>query len=171
MGGIALGSLVAGGAVLLIAGLMKFATWKGGVDEHRNEINRTLRDLMAEIRDDIKTILGRLPSPSVAVGSPRRLTELGKEISRTLGLSSWADRAAADLREQVGGKSAYEIQESCFEYVRSLSPDEAQDAAIKDCAFENGIEVRDVLDVLAVELRDRLLSDSKAPDTVVGGQG
>ena len=174
MGEVALGPMVAGAAVLLVAvvtGLMKFATWKGGVDEHRKEINGTLRGFMAEIRDDIKTILGRLPSPSVAGDSPLRLPELGERISRTLKLSDWADRTAAEIREQVRDKSAYEIQEFCFNYVRSFKPDEKQDAAIKDCAFDNGIDIQGVLDVFAVELRDRLLGDIEPPEAVIRRQG
>ena len=174
-GGVTLGHMLAAGAVHLAAvvtGLMKFATWKGGVDQHRNEINSTLRDFMAEIRDDIKTILGRLPSPSVAGGSPLRLTDLGRQISRTLELSEWADRTAAQLRDEAINKSAYEIQEFCFRYVREFTPDAEQDAKIKDCAFENGIDVASVLDVLAVELRDRLLGgDEEPPNTTVRQQG
>lgn len=167
MEGVTLGSMVAGAVVLLVAvvtGLMKFATWKGGVDEHRKEINGTLRDFMAEIRDDIKTILGRLPSPSIVGGSPLRLTELGEKISRALDLSAWASRTAADLRGAVRDKSAYEVQEFCFNYVREFEPDGEQDEKIKECAFENGIDIRSVLDVLAVELRDELLDDQDPPE-------
>ena len=173
-GGISLGPIVAGAVVLLIAivtGLMKFATWKGGVDQQNKEINNTLRDFMAEIRDDIKTILGRLPSPSVTGGSPLRLTKLGEEISRTLEISEWANITAEELRDHIADKSAYEIQEFCFNYVRKFTPDAEQDAKIKDCAFENGIDIQGVLDVLAVELRDRLLGDREPPDTVVRQQG
>ena len=171
MGGITVGSMVAGTVVLLVAGstaLFKFGTWKGGVDEHREEIHRTLREFMAEIRDDMKTIIGRVPSASLTGGSPLRLTKLGDEISRTLDVSSWADRTGLELREQVSGKNDYEIQEWCFDFVRSLTPDDKQEAAIKDCAFEHGIDIQGVLDVFAVEMRGRLLTNQDSPEMVVG---
>ena len=85
--------------------------------------------------------------------------------SERLELSSWASQEAARFREYMPGKSAYDIQEFCFDYVRNeFKPDAEQQAAIKECALENGIDTQSVLDVLAVELRDALLGDRAPPE-------
>ena len=57
--------------------LFAFGQWKGRVDSDR----ALFKGLMAEIRNDIKEILRRLPSPTVAANSPLRLVDLGKSIS------------------------------------------------------------------------------------------
>ena len=62
---------VAAGAVFA------FGQWKGRVDSDRE----SFKELMAEIRSDIKEILRRLPSRTLTDGSPPRLTDVGKSIS------------------------------------------------------------------------------------------
>ena len=57
--------------------IFAFGQWKGRVDSDR----ALLKGLMAEIRNDIKEILRRLPAPTVDANSPLRLADLGKSIS------------------------------------------------------------------------------------------
>ena len=53
----------------------------------------------------------------------------------------------------------YDIQEFCRQYLRDeFNPDRDLELKIKATAFENGIDRHQVLDVLAVELRDKLLT-------------
>ena len=70
-------------AVLLLAVggiIFKFGKWTGEVNSDRDRFNKFIK----EVRDDIKTILSRIP-PSVVVGSsPLRLTELGEKISKEI---------------------------------------------------------------------------------------
>lgn len=147
---------------IALTAIVGFAVWVGRMTEFKS----TTKDFVKEIRDKLDEIFERLPPRPVSTSSPLRLTKLGEEISRTLNLSSWADRTAADLRDRIDDKSAYEIQEFCFSYMRDeFKPDPEQDAQIKDCAFENGIDIQGVLDVLAIELRDRLLGDKEPPET------
>ena len=117
---------------------------------------------MVEIRKDIKDILGRLRPATVGTGSPTTLTDLGLSISQVLGASAWAERHAKILASQAAGVPAYRTEEIAFNYVGDkFKPDDAMDDAkerIKQCAYENGINRRKVLDVLAIELRDALLA-------------
>ena len=62
----------------------KLMMWIGGMNAHKAAVT----EFMAEIRDDIKSILRRL-SPAVASGSPLRLTDLGKAIAESLEASTW----------------------------------------------------------------------------------
>ena len=64
---------------------------------------------------------------------------------------------APDLFSQVEGKQDYQIQKFSFDYVRKNLEEKLQ-IKVEICAYERGLVKSDVLDVLAVELRDELLS-------------
>ena len=135
--------------------IFAFGQWKGKVDSDR----ASFKGLMAEIRNDIKEILRRLPSHTLAGGSPLRLTDLGKSISERLDAPTLAQDLVPLLQERIEGKTPYEIQEMCFDYIRhQYNPPDEVDTLIKTCAYDNGIDRGQVVDVLAVELRDKLLA-------------
>ena len=147
--GITVGA-IALGTVLFVTG-----RWVGGVNEHRNSV----KDILAEIREDIKNILKRLPPSTVASESPLRLTDFGQDISEQLDAGTWAQRTAAELRNEVEGKQDFEVQEFCFTYVgEQFKPDDEQGRKVGRIAYENGIDREQVLNVLAIELRDALLA-------------
>ena len=135
--------------------LIGVGVWIGKVNEHRS----TVHAFMVEIREDIKRILGRLPSATVVGQSPLKLTELGQSISETLNASQWAEESARMLAVRTKGKSPFDIQDFCMRYVHyEFHPPSDLGAKIKMCAYENGIDSKQVFDVLAIELRDKLLS-------------
>ena len=57
--------------------IFAFGQWKGRIDSDR----ALFKGLMAEVRNDIKEILRRLPAPTVDANSPLRLANLGKSTS------------------------------------------------------------------------------------------
>ena len=82
----------------------------------------------------------------------------------SLGASLIVNSLALELRARAEGKQAYDIQELSFEFIRNkYRPSPEIDARIKQCAYENGLDRAEVLDVLAIELRDKLL-DLTQPD-------
>ena len=134
--------------------IFAFGQWKGKVDSDR----ASFKGFMTEVRNDIKEILGRLPSHTLTGSSPLRLTDLGRTISERLDAPALAQDLAPFLQERIKGKTPYEIQEMCFDYIRhEYKPPDEVEALIKTCAYDNGIDRGQVVDVLAVELRDRLL--------------
>ena len=140
---------------VVVGGAFAFGTWKGKVDSDR----ASFEEFMKEVRDDIKEILGRLPSPTVTDASQLQLTDCGKSISERLGAVALAQGLAPRLQAQIEGKTPYEIQEKCFDYVRhEHEPPDEVETRIKTCAYDHGIKRGQVLDVLAVELRDKLLA-------------
>ena len=91
--------------------------------------------------------------------SPLRLNELGRSIADSLDSRNWVADIAGSLRDSMRDKSEYDIQEFCFEYFRhEFQPDEEQDGKLKDCAYQSGMPVSVVLDVLALEMRDILIA-------------
>ena len=144
-------------AVLLLAVggiIFKFGKWTGEVNSDRDRFNKFIK----EVRDDIKTILSRIP-PSVVVGSsPLRLTELGEKISKEIHAKEWAKEIANDLIESVKDKQPYEIQETCIQYIDDdFDPDDDLNIKLNASAYENGVPKEQLMKVLAIELRDRLL--------------
>ena len=149
-------------AAVLLVGVGK---WVGGVNADRKHLKQdAARDRKAfaettkEIRRDIREILWRLPPVSVAGSTPLQLTDLGKAISEALSAREWAKTHAPNLNAHAG-KPAYEIEEACFEYVEredTFSDEELR--AIRQSVYENGLRKRkQVTDVFAIELRDKLL--------------
>ena len=123
-------------AVLLLAVggiIFKFGKWTGEVNSDRDRFNKFIK----EVRDDIKTILSRIP-PSVVVGSsPLRLTELGGKISKEIHAKEWAKEIANDLIESVKNKQPYEIQETCIQYIDDdFDPDDDLNIKLNASAYE-----------------------------------
>lgn len=126
-------------------------SFKGFVDEIRRDIK--------EIRASVNGLFKRLPPAPITSNSPLALTELGDEISEELSGKEWAKRTAEQFLRDVRGKEPYEIQDICFDYVKSqFEPDDEQDAQIRACAYNHALKREQVLDVLAIELRDTLLA-------------
>ncbi len=148
-------AVIALGTVLFVTG-----RWVGSVNEHRNIV----KDTLAEIREDVKNILKRIPPSTVASESPLRLTDFGQDISEQLDAKTWARRTAAQLRNEVEGKQDFEVQEFCFDYVGTqFKPDDEQGRKVGKIAYEHGIDREQVLKVLTIELRDALL-EMRLPD-------
>ena len=143
--------------IVLIAigtGIFKTGKWVGSV----NSDSATFKDFINEVRDDIKKILDRLPAKVVASGSPIRLTDLGNQVSEKIDAKNLAGEHAQKVFNKVKDSAPYEIQEYCMEYVKEESawaPDQLKEFG--NCAYENGIPLEQVFDVIAVELRDALL--------------
>ena len=154
---IALLSLLSVAAGVIFA----FGQWKGKVDSDR----ASFKEFMKEVRNDIKEILRR-SSHTLAGSSPLRLTDLGRAISERLDAPALTQTLAPLLQERIKGKTPYEIQEICFDYIRhEYKPPDKIEELIKTCAYDNGIDRGQVVDVLAVELRDRLLAMIPRPSS------
>ena len=150
--------------IAAVTAVGKLIYWMGEVNADRKGIN----EFMKEIRDDIKKILRRLPAPTIKSSSPIQLTELGRSISDELHARDWVERIAPSLTERVKGKRPFEIQNFCFDYVRDeFEPDAAQLVRLQESAYDNAIDLDGVLDVFAIELRDRLLelAGASTPDS------
>ena len=118
-----------------------------------------MRQDMGIMRQDVQQLYHRLSEPTIAKNSPRRLSELGEQIAEDLGVAKWARQTAEQMRQRVIGKRPYEIQEICFTYIyNEYQPDPEFDIAIREAAYEHGIDDRSVLAVLVIALRDEFLS-------------
>ena len=150
--------------IAVLGALARLVYWMGRVDNDRAEF----REFMGVIRTDIKEIRGNIGGIFVRLGettvrneSPLRLTELGEAVSRELQARQWAVTTAKGLMERTKSMEPYDIQEFCADYVRhELDSGEGLDKRIRACAYRRGLTRGQVLDVLAIELRDKLIEVS-----------
>ena len=142
-------------AVLSAIGvLIGIGRWVGKVDSDRSKFGK----FMEEIRKDIKEILLRIPPAVVTRSSSLRLTTLGERVSDKIQAKRLAEQLAPELRARIAGRLPYEIQETCQHFVHEeFKPTAEQLAQFKNCAYEEGLKVDVVYDVIVVELRDQLL--------------
>jgi len=146
----------AGLVVSVITASFWFGNWRGAVNTDRD----SFKEFMREVRSDIKKILLKLSDPVTDRSSPIRLTELGRKISNEIDAKSIAKGLLSNALSEVNNESAYDIQEYCFTHLNDceLSLSDTQVDQIKQCAFDNGIETLSVRRVIAIELRDMILS-------------
>ncbi|MEG9861724.1 MAG: hypothetical protein V6Z81_04380 [Parvularculales bacterium] len=118
-----------------------------------------------QVSKDVHTIKVFLQTkyPEVALfqsKSPLALTESGQNIASTIG----ADTIADAYMEQVAisrEMNPYEIQVTCFDFAeKSLISklDAKTKTKIETEAFERGLEVENILKIIAIVIRDKFLS-------------
>ena len=149
-------------AIAVIGTIYKIIKWTAVVESDRHQF----REFMNEVREDIKKILQRIPGgePVEKVTSPIALTDYGKDLSQSINASEIADIYIIRVTKDVEKFNAYEIQEYCFSFSKNdllndlKTNHSARHDKIHEVAFEQGIDVEKITRVIALELRDKILS-------------
>lgn len=148
------------GAVFILAALgvvARLIIWYANVNSDR----KAFKEFMGKVERNIQRILDRLSStpPATVPGSPLQLSEYGVLLSEFLSVDKWAEEQAEALLTRVEGKDAYQVQEYCNTYVfDEYQPTDLQSQKIRECMYQNGATRTHVNEVLALVLRDKLLS-------------
>lgn len=160
--GVSLAIVVACGSFIVL--IFKVGEWKGQTDAVVKTFEEAIREFRADIKElraDVKELFRRLPDQPTSGGSPIRLTKMGQSISETLDADTWAKEHAQELVPRLNDRHPYEIQEFCKKYVKDeYAPPKDLEDKIKTCAYENALTIDQVLDFLAVVLRDVILQNS-----------
>lgn len=136
------------------------AKWTGQVDADRENF----KEFIKEVRGKLDSIFRLVSGGTVDAGSPTRLTDLGRKVSGEIGAGEWAKKQAVLLAKQLQGKQPYEIQDFSFDYVFNRhEPEEEELARWKESAYQHGLDVSQVKNVLMVELRDALVEATQQP--------
>ena len=147
-------------ALAAAAGLGRFWYWRGRVDNDRDAFRKFMTEIGGKIdklQENVHELLGVVRGVS-KTGGPLKLTELGSKVAGCLESRGIFQNVEPLLRGRIHEKQPYEIHDICFEYVHGeLDPSPEMEAAIRSCAYEKGVKREDVLQVMAIELRDRLL--------------
>ena len=154
---------VAVGLVALATTLILVGKWIGRREEFEQNANETFSSISKDIngiRNDIKNIFIEMPRRVSVQESPLRLTDFGQSISDRLEAQQWAEKTAKMISNEVDGFSAYAIQEWAYRFIKvdeRFPSEDMTEEKMELAAFNYGTGVHDVLEVLAIELRDELL--------------
>ena len=143
-------------AIIILAGaglIVRLIIWYANVNSDR----KSFKEFMGRIEKKIEQIFERLPSRTIESQSPIRLNELGRKISGKLDAATWAMNEAEKFSEKIEGADALGIQEIAFQHAQEFEPSGALLEKMRTSAYEGGVDIRGVRDVLGVELRDVLL--------------
>ncbi|MCY3777043.1 MAG: hypothetical protein OXH11_13800 [Candidatus Aminicenantes bacterium] len=134
-----------------------FPEWRGRVDRRLSGISKRLTNIEDKTGNLILFLLGGPREALFGTNSPMTLTSHGKEVARSIDASSWAKGEVEKHRAEVAGKSDYWIQKYCIRYcLFEYTPSESYLAVLEKCAFEMGVQMDGILQVLAIVLRDEL---------------
>ena len=146
--------------VVLLGATFALGSWKGSVDKALGTLHKVIHRLEKRM-SRLEKKIDAIPMPAIARGSPLRLTEFGERLSKEIGAKRWAETLAPSLMEECDGKLAYDVQELCIEYAKAkLQLSTEDEAKVKKCAFENGIDVETIRKVLGLELCYVVLSSA-----------
>ena len=143
--------------------IFKIGSWRGEVNTDRSSFKGYIKEtkqILETIQNDIKSIFLKLPPVPVSGSSPRQLTDFGEKIAEQFGADEWASTLAPDLMRKVEQKKPFEIDQFCQNYVESELTSEYE-VRVLECAYEKGTSKENVLAVLAVVLRDKLLDKTQ----------
>lgn len=169
---------VVGGLVLIAKFAMGVGSWKTTMEHMQrslDKIQKNHEDFQRDVLKEFVNLTARVVSVENSIGflrdaptlgsknaSPRVLSELGEEISESIDAKGIAQSLARDLVKHTKEMERYDIQQLCYEHIRSeFKPSPKLEKLLKDAAYENGVDMRTVLEVLAIELRDELLGTEK----------
>ncbi len=143
------------------------------VEEKIEKIN----DKFEKMNDKLEKIFHFLPNePLEKRTSPISLTDYGKKLSREISASEISDMELTNVAGQVKDLNAYQIQEYCFEFAKNELLKKLKEKhldfydKIHEVAFHEGIEVEKLTRVIALELRDKILSTLNRPHSEIGAR-
>lgn len=149
-------------AVSLVTGIATFFVLREKVSRLEKDV-KEVRDEVKEIRDKAIACETSLKErePLKKSKSPVSLTDRGQRVLKDSTSQIFVDDNYAELKSLVeakGPQTAYDIQELSHNVALGLRTD-ARINPIKDYAFKEGLGLDEILDILGIYLRDKILSE------------
>ena len=148
------------------------------LEDVRKNAQGLLRGLesIEEIREKINVLIGRVNALSDEVAasrgkgiyrsdSPVSLSEYGESLSKKIDVKSITDRYKEQLTKRAKKRemNAYQIQQICFDFAQNQIPKDLEENSkeqydqLANVAFNEGIQIGDLMRVLGLILRDKVL--------------
>ena len=147
-------------AVSLVTGVATFFVYREKVSRLEKDVGK-LHDEVRDIRDKViacETSL-REREPLTKRKSPISLSERGRRVLEDSGGRKFVDDNLKELKKAVEGKSpqtSYDVQEMARKVIRSMT-DDTRLNGMKEYLFKEGIDIDDLITVLSIYLRDKVL--------------
>jgi len=155
------------GIVISILASFIVATLKIG--EYKNKVDQAIRDI-GEIRKEEREIRDKVIAcetslkerePLTKRKSPVTLSDRGNHVLTESKGKDFVDSNYEELKlavEKTNPQTSYDIQESSRQIMDNLR-DDARINPIKEYLFKEGMELEDIIVVLGIYLRDKILKE------------
>lgn len=148
------------GLVSFIVASVYIGTYKNKVDTNCNDISEIKKE-QKEIRDKVISCETSLKErePYTKRKSPISLTERGQELLNNSGGRGFIEGQFEKLLSEIEAKdpkTAYDIQEFSRQAIDAMSDDNLFNP-LKEFLFKEGIDLADLVNVMGIDLRDRVL--------------
>lgn len=157
-------------AGIIISALISFLIASFKIGEYKNKVTTCVNDItelqkeMKEVRDKVVACETTLfKEPLLRRKSPVDLSERGEKVLVDSKGKDFVDGNYLELKKNVEEKNpqtSYDIQEFSRLVIEELKNDERVNA-IKDYLFKEGMELSDIVNVLGIYLRNRILQERK----------
>ncbi|MCY4613541.1 MAG: hypothetical protein OXB94_07985 [Nitrospira sp.] len=145
--------------------LFRAGVWKGFVDKGLDNVERFMIDARADLNELLRIVKNE-PAPA-KTSSPILLTEIGLQMARDIEADKICEFYARLLYGTVRDMNSYEVQEFCRRYaqkdlmaeLKGRDPDSA--TKLELYAYNKGKRLFEILEILAIILRDKLLERIK----------
>lgn len=137
-----------------------WSIWRGGMDEFKKNMDEFKENTTAKlgsIEESIRELVFQKRSV-IKTTSPMTLSALGKRVWSQLDAANWLLKHAAEVSGKTKVMSEYEVQNWCFEHMATLNLDPPQQNRVRNAAYRNGVTEFQVRQIMAIKLRDALLS-------------
>lgn len=164
-------SIIVSIAGVLVSALISFIVanirigeYKNKVDTHASDI-RDLKDEHKEVRDKVIACETSLKErePLGRRKSPVALTDRGNKVLLESGGKDFIDESFAELNGMVDAmnpRTSYDVQEDSKKVIEALTSD-VRINPLKEYLFKEGMELEDIVFVLGIYLRDKILESKK----------
>jgi len=132
-----------------------------------SNLDTRVGNLEEDIKDLPDKILEKIDILKVIKNqSPIALNDRGKELSQAIDASAIASKYKDKLARENKTKNSYHIQQSCFNYaaneiLKDLEEDPKTYEHIAEIAFENGLQMGALMQIIGLVLRDQVLDAVK----------
>jgi len=153
-------------AVSLITGIATFFVYREKVNHLEKEVEK-LRTEMKEIRDKAIACETSLKErePLTKRKSPVVLTDRGNKVLTDSKGNEFIDTNYTELKKAVEAtnpQNSYDIQEASRKVVEGLKDDQRINQ-VKEYLFKEGMEFNEIVEVLGIYLRDKILKEIRIP--------
>lgn len=162
-------ALVISGAGIIISALTSFLIASARIGEYKGKVDRACTDISAiqteqkEVRDKViscETLITER-GPLTKRKSPVVLTERGSKVLADSKGNEFVDTNYEELKGAINAtkpQTSYDIQEASKAIVAVLK-DDPRINPIKEYLFKSGMEWEDIIEVLGIYLRDKILKE------------
>lgn len=152
--------------------LLKVGEWSANFKHHHNRIDSLegMSEKVIAISTKVDLIYGLVnPNAMVRSHSPISLTQKGEETAASINASALLTKYYARLKGEIDDsdpQNAYDIQKYAMlvakeKLVNFMSANEIN--TIKESAYRQGVLVEDIMSILGVLLRDKILIEKGIP--------